>query len=1271
MKRGFKNLVMAIRLVTPVKRMLLGLTLCAALFLPAPGNAQGSNAALSGAVTDVNQAAVAGATVTAHNTKTGVTTTTTTNDAGVYNFPSLQPGAYRLTVEKPGFKKGVLTDIALELSARLTLNASLEVGGVENSVEVSAAQDTALAIGETSVGGVINGMKVRDLPLPGRNALDLVGTQAGLNGSVFAGARIGSLNVQRDGVNVMDQRINQGINSSVFNSTDVVDEVRVVTAPADAEFGRGSGQVLLTTKSGTNEFHGTVFESHRNTALNANTWFNNLRGDPRNTLIRNQFGGALGGPIIKNKTFFFVAYDGQRQSDKDTVTRTVYTAQARQGVFRYYPGVRNGNAIATTPTVDLNGNPVKPGAATGDLVSLTVLGLDPNRRVADSTGVVKRMLDLTPLPNNYRVGDGLNTAGYTWSAPGSSDRDQFNLRLDHQFNERHRVSFNYVKEDEFFLNGFLAQPFPDSPGGAQKNVDRLYSLTVTSTLTQTLLNEFRAGANRGSFCFFAPWELEEGKRVLPTANGQIYTPVFLDITTPIDQSNDPQGRISPFYTFTDTLTWQRGLHGFKGGVEFRFASTNGFNSFTVLPRATIGSGGASITGLPTTGAQALGQNLGTAQNLLNNLTGSLANIQQAFNAPGGANPVFLAGEGKQRTWQTREFSWFFKDDFKVSPNLTLNLGVRYEFYGVPYEANGKTAGVIGDSARLFGWSGGSFNDIFQPGSRKGADTLLQLVGKNSPNADLDLYNPDWNNFAPAVGFSWAIPFLGKNKTALRAGFGMGYERNSLRILDVVAGDQPGLRTVTTFAQTAYLDLAKVALPLTPAGNPLDPIPLTDRTQTIRAYDTNLRTAYTQNWNVTIQRELYKDFLLDVRYVGNKGSKLVRGANINEANIFASAFGETLLDAFNAVRAGGDSALLDRLFNGVNLGLGVVNGATVRAGAGLRNNSATQAFFAQGNVGQLATFLNNTANFGPRGGLLRNAGLPENWILANPQFASSSLTGNFANSTYHSLQIELNKRFSYGLALQSNYTWSKALGEEEGSGQEQRDDYRTLRNLRLDKRLLSFSTPHIWRTNVIYGLPFGPGRKLLGSSHPVIARLVENWQISTIYNVFSGSPINLSSGVSTYNQNTDNTPVLVGSFAPNSGKAQKVDNGVVYFNGLKQAPDPSVAGVTTSQGLQARSTLLAITDASGKLLLINPTPGQLGSLPQFYLYGPGSFRLDISLVKRVKIREDINFEFRADAIDALNTPQWNNPNIDINSTNFGRITGAGGNRIVVLGARINF
>lgn len=1257
-----------------MKKISWGLALCASLLLYLPVRAQSTNAALTGIVSDVSSAVVPGAKVTLQNVLTGVTLSAIANDAGVYNFPSVQPGKYRVTAEKDGFKKLAYTDVTLELSDRVTLNFALEVGALNAEVvEVNAALDTRLAIGNNSVGGVINGQKVQELPLPGRNALGLVLTQAGIIGDNFSGARIGTLNISRDGVNVQDQRINVGLDSTVFTSVDLIQEVRVVTSPADAEFGRGSGQVQMITRSGTNEFHGSAFESHRNTALNANTWFNNQRGvdprtgeeiSPRNFLIRNQFGGRLGGPIWKNKTFFHVLYEGQRQASRGAVTSTVFTETARRGLFRFFPGVQNGNANAATPTVDFTGAPLRPAAATGDLQTVNLLDRDPNRRAISA--LMQQYLTLMPLPNNFQAGDGLNTAGHTWQRKASSDFDSLSIKVDHALSSKHQLAFSFTREAGSSLNGFVPQNLPTTLGGNNEQKDFFYSLQLISTLSPTLVNEARYGALRPRLRFNAPWELH-GLDKFPKVGNQSYVVDFVSITDVYNIENDPQGRISPSYQFYDSLTWQKGRHAIKGGAEMRFVSTNGFNSFDVMPRAVIGSGGAAVQNVTTIAG--IGQNATPAVNILNDLSGSLASLRQAFNSTGGSTP-FLAGEGKQRTWQQREFSFFIKDDFKIRPNLTLNLGMRYEFYGVPYDANGKTIGVVGASSSVFGLSGKSLNDIFKPGVLNGALANTRQVGKNSPNPDVLLYNNDLNNFAPAVGFSWSPKFLGENKTVVRAGYGIGYERNSLRLLDVLAGDQPGLRTVTTYTQTGFMSLAAPPFPLSPAGALFSVVPLTDRTQTYRAYDTNLRTPYVQNWNVTISRSLTNDMVLEARYVGNKGTRLIRGYDVNEANIFENG----ILEAFNAVVAGGSHPLLERIFNGLNLGLGAINGTTVTAGASLRTSANTRDFFAFNNPGGFANYLNTTNNFVTnRGDLLRRAGLPENFIVASPQFASSRLTTNSASSSYHSFQLDFTKRFTKGWTWQSNYTFAKALGEEEGAGQEIIDSYRTLRNIRLDKRRLTFDVRHTWRNSGTYQLPIGPGGKFLNGKNGVLSRLFERWQIGAIYNVFSGDPLTISTGTgrTSFNQFNDGTPILVGNFPKSAGNVLVDANGVRYFANYTQITDPAIARITDAQGLRARSTMRAIADASGTPLLINPTPGVLGTLGPTYVEGPSTFRLDLNVLKRVKIKENIDFQFTANFIDALNTPQWNNPNTDINSVNFGRITGAAGARLIVLEGRINF
>ncbi|MBM3765796.1 MAG: hypothetical protein FJW32_10435 [Acidobacteria bacterium] len=1231
-----------------------------ALLLSAAAFSQGTDAVLTGSVTDPSGATVPGATVKARNTRTGVESQTTANAAGVFIFAALQPSVYNIAVDHPGFRPSAMENLELQVGARLDVNIKLTIASTAETVEVQAAAEPLMAASSVSAGGVLSGQQVLSLPVPGRNALDLIYTQAGLVGDNIAGGRIGSLNITIDGINAQDQRLNQGISSPIVTTVDKVEEFRVVTSPADAEYGRGSGQIQMITRSGTNSFKGSLFEFHRNTVLNANTWFNNQRGldpktnemlSPRNVLIRNQYGARIGGPIKKNQTFFFFLLDSQRIREKTAVSNTVYTATARQGLFRYFPGAFNANTEGLRPTVDLTGAPVRPSTATGDLQTISLFGVDPQRARLDPTGTITRMLNLMPLPNNFRRGDGLNTAGYTWSRPSQQNRDQWNLKIDHNFRTTHRASLGYVNENQANRNLFSEQPFPDSPGGQTQYRDRLWTFNLTSTVKPTVLNEFRAGVLRPWLRFFTGWEVGDAIQALPRANNNPYLLDFASIADPLNIADNPVGRISPLYQFADNISWMRGKHAFKGGVDVRFSSSNGFNSTDVMPRGVIGTGNVPVANLNN--VPGIGQNFGLATNILNELTGTMSSMRQAFNSPGGPNPEYLPGDVKQRTWKRREYGVFFKDDWKIARRLTLNLGGRWDYYGVPYDKNGRTASLVGGQAALFGLSGSSYADMYQPGRLNGSLTRVETVGPNSQNPGRHIHAQDRNNFAPAVGLSWHIPGL-KRDTVFRAGYMISYERNSLRVVDAVSGDQPGLRERVTFTSPNILQVANAQLPLTPGGKPLDTVPLTDRLQIVRVFQDDLRNPYVQNWNASLQRELPARLLATVRYVGNKGTRLVRGTDVNEQNIFENG----ILDAFLTTQAGGNSPLLDRIFGGLNIpGVGLVNGTTLTGSEAVRRINTTQGNLALHNVATFADYLNNTNAFtGINGGLLRRAGLPENFIVVNPQFDSARLTGNFANSTYHSLQIEVARRFRRGFGLQANYTYSKVLGEEEGSGEEMIDSYRSVRNMSLDKRRLSFDYRQVWRSS--------------GTWDPKIPRF-KDLRFSFIFNLFSGQPINLTSGRSSLNTFGGNTPTNVAPIPSNLGQAVVKPNGVVYFDGFTNQRDPSVAALTNVSGVRERSSLLAVADPSGRLLFVNPTAGQLGTMQPFFLQGPGSFRFDVNVQKFFKLHERAQLELRADAIDITNSPQWGDPNTDINSQNFGRITSAGGNRIIVVGARINF
>jgi hypothetical protein len=409
--------------------------------------------------------------------------------------------------------------------------------------------------------------------------------------------------------------------------------------------------------------------------------------------------------------------------------------------------------------------------------------------------------------------------------------------------------------------------------------------------------------------------------------------------------------------------------------------------------------------------------------------------------------------------------------------------------------------------------------------------------------------------------------------------------------------------------------------------------------------------------------------LEVRYVGNKSTKLYDAVPLNQ---WQAPTNPEFLQAFKITQQGGDAPLFDRMLMGLNVtGFGVVDGVTRTGSAALRTFTTTRTNLANGAVGTLANFFNTTNAFtNENGGILRNAKLPETYFVANPQFSAVTLNGNGSASTYHSMIVQVTKRLSKGFSNQTSYTLSKGLGDDSADNA---SNFRDVTNRRLEKTRLSFDRLHSFRTSGTYELPFGPSKRLLGSSSGLLARLVERWQLGGIANWTSGAPLNVTATAATFSSSTANTPNIVGAFPKSSGEVvpSKDVAGALYFSGFVQTSDPSCNKITALQTLNTLCTNNAIKDASGNLVLVNPEPGQLGNLGKRWIEGPTNFQLDFDLVKRIKIAERKEFELRVDAINVLNHSIWANPALDINAATFGRITNKTGNRTFTINTRLNF
>jgi hypothetical protein len=1290
---------------------------CMVLLFSAAGITQSSNATVGGTVNDAAGAVIPGVEVTATNVNTGIVANQVTNETGSYNFASLQPGTYTFRASLPGFQAQSFQNVTLGQSQQVRLNFTLQVAGSSQTVEVVADTSVSLATTTASVGDVLPEVEVKTLPVPLRDVLQLISSTAGTGPErSFAGQGIRSVNFNRDGIVINDTRYGVGNDfqgqNATYVSSDLVEQVQVVTAAADAEAANGSAQVRLQTRSGTNQFHGALFLANNNSALNANDWFSNQKGAPKSYVNQNQYGGRLGGPIIKNKAFFFVLIDNQRYLAKQTTNSIVYTDLARQGIFRYSPGRRNANAQAASPSVDLAGNPLVPVTSFNLFSDVR----DPYRTGLTTVPYWRDVLTKQmPSPNDYTIGDGLNTAGIRWlqrydglnggnSVGNTNNRRQLNTRVDYQLSANNKASFSMSREVD---DSVQTRIWPSGIDGTSAYYPHVYTGQWTSVISPTVLNEFRIGRIQSAFHQRSPFQLgccsggtNQDRNAtaqalfdtLPKVNGfpMYVTTAATNAGFPGRPTFDPaayisegyattRGNYNPSWQVANTFSWVRGKHAFKVGGEAWFYWSNGWNTTVEqFPKAVIGDGPtpASITSARFPGLDA---NDGTlAREILNDLAGSIRGFTQGYiiNKSDQTSWLDYKTESRRFRWLSQnDWSGYLKDTWNATANLTLNLGVRYDKFGVLYEANGLLPTSVGGQAGAFGISGTDWNALWNPGANAGSLTQLQVVGKHSPHPQ-PFYPNDWNNFAPSVGFSYKIPWLTRT-TVVRGGYGINYAGKPIFLdYELAFLNNPG--SVDREAQPTgalgfnYLNLesamSNAVLPLKPSFQPNPAgsitVPLTDRSQTIYLMGDKRPTPYVQTFNFSVQHELMQRMTLEVSYVGTKGTHLYHNRELNETNIFENGF----LDAFNVTRAGGTSPLFDRMLTGLNVpGAGVVNGTSLTGSQALRLYTATRNFIADGNIGALADFLNRSANLtGVPGGFLRNGKLPENFFVVNPQFFRTELWLADGNSTYHSMQAQLRQTFSNGLSGQVTYIWSKALGDAINGSTGVRDAAMVLdpRNpLSANQSRLSFDRTQTVNAHGSWELPFGPGKRFLASGPAFIRRAVEGWSLSSITNFTTGAPLNLTSGISGVSgailsmsgTQSVSVPDVVGPLSKSAGQVQKGNGFVQYFPGLSSAPAPLPNFGSDPANLKAVYSARVLIDISGNPVLADPQPGRVGTLGLRYLTGPSHFVVNMGIGKRTQIRENVAFTLRADLLNALNHPQWGDPNMDINSASFGRIS----------------
>jgi len=1227
--------------------------------------AQTSTSRITGRVVDSKQASIAGASVTITNEATNVSQTQTTTEAGVYAFEALPVGDYTLTVEQNGFKKFLKTGNHIEVNNPLTVDVVLEIGQVSEVVTVQGGPEQ-LQTANATIGNVVEQKAIETLPLNGRNPLTLLLLEPGVVQRSFGGAGSGvhvngardrAYNVTIDGIEANESSVPNPVSNLYRINPDNVQEFKVTTNNATAEEGRNSGaSISIATRSGTSEYHGTVFGFFRNDALNSNEWFANAQKTPKPVIRMGQYGFELGGPIKKNKSFFFGSWQYNRVDFTQPIDQTfgipiVYTALARQGIFRYFvPDPNNPVRTGGSTTPILRNSPLLVDPNTGALLvplcaTPTSLGCVRvyDTRTTGPTGnngqarpldsAVASLLNSFPLPNNFASGDGLNTATFLWNPPTAIRGPSINVRVDHNFNENNSVFARYLWSDYNTLEGDplngRPQVYPNNPpqGEVFRRTSNL-AIGWRRVLSPRVVNELTAGYGRFGF-LFTQGEANPAWPDVPPYDFTSLSEPWLNTPRTARWVTTPQ--------ILDNLSVVHGAHVFRGGINFRFyrhvdqrGQPGGIN---VTPSVTFSQANRNpFTSDGFAAAQGINasNDAGTLGNLINTLYGLPARISQTFIA-NLKDDVFLPFKtGDSVTLYAEkhnldQYNLYFQDEWKVRPNLTLNYGARWEINPPantsPHEnVFVATSPIASSSAVTFARA-----DHWYEGDFKGA------IGPRFGLA----YSPDFKS-----GFLKTL-FGENSKSVIRLGYGIAFDTISSFQVTAAAGRTPGLvqSCTTTFPFTTITngcvnspDVNKTVaggfptlLPaptVKPSTFFTPPVQTRSNAPPITVFAPEMKLPTVHEWNLGIQRELPGGFVMQAAYIGRRGERLFMAYDINQIRV------EPILDSFLRLQANNratnclpSGATRDTTkpacvpaFTAAQIPLLAANVTGINAA--FVNSTTTQGELNVNNIGNLARRIEDTTL------AFR--------LRPNQQFGVITYLDNSGDSNYHAAQFTLRRRFNSGLGMSLAYTFGKSIdnqsvdpvGASSGGGLSTTNS-RTptdIRDFRQERARSDFDRTHVFTGATVWEVPLGRGRRFFGSSHGVVNQVLGGWTINTIFNVMSGEPFAVRSG----------------SFTANGSHESRAGVQVPIKPELQELPGQTFAGPVLF-----KPVTLTTCGADLSQAFCLPAPGQEGAGRNIFT-APSYWNVDLGFIKTFSFTERVKLQFRTEMFNAFNHANFDNP-----------------------------